>query len=122
MALDQSALLEVLDALKAAEVDDRIRQAAQTIYQALIELVGHGQVPGQVGHEDEGALEHADQQHVAPGVVLGDLRGQVADPALDLLLGEQHRLDARFTGRDHGPSRPTSEVVTATVTESLTFL
>ena len=28
MALDQSALLEVLEALKAAEVDDRIRQAA----------------------------------------------------------------------------------------------
>jgi putative transposase len=37
VALDQSALLEALDALKAAEVDDRIRQAAQTIYQALIE-------------------------------------------------------------------------------------
>ena len=37
MALDQSALLEVLDALTAVEVDDRIRQAAQTIYQALIE-------------------------------------------------------------------------------------
>src|SRR4028118_75713 len=37
MALDQSALLEVLDALKAAEVDDRIRPAATTIYQALIE-------------------------------------------------------------------------------------
>jgi transposase-like protein len=37
VALDQSGLLEVLDALKAAEVDDRIRQAAQTIYQALIE-------------------------------------------------------------------------------------
>jgi transposase-like protein len=36
VALDQAALLEVLDALKAAEVDDRIRQAAQTIYQALI--------------------------------------------------------------------------------------
>ena len=32
--LDQSALLEVLDALKAAEVEDRIRRAAQTIYQA----------------------------------------------------------------------------------------
>ena len=29
MALDQSALLEVLDALKAADVDDRIRQAAR---------------------------------------------------------------------------------------------
>ena len=37
MALDQSALLEVLEALKAADVDDRIRAAAQTIYQALIE-------------------------------------------------------------------------------------
>ena len=37
MALDQLALLEVLDAPTAAEVDDRIRQAAQTIYQALIE-------------------------------------------------------------------------------------
>ena len=37
MALDQSALLEVLKALKAADVDDRIRSAATTIYQALIE-------------------------------------------------------------------------------------
>ena len=30
MALDQSALLEVLDALKAADVADRVRQAAET--------------------------------------------------------------------------------------------
>jgi putative transposase len=37
MALDQSALLEVLDALKVADVGDRVRQAAETIYQALIE-------------------------------------------------------------------------------------
>src|SRR4030095_11482767 len=37
MTLDQSALLEVLDALKVAEVDDSVRQAAETIYQALIE-------------------------------------------------------------------------------------
>jgi putative transposase len=37
MALDQSALLEVLEALRVAEVDDRVRRAAQTIYQALIE-------------------------------------------------------------------------------------
>jgi Transposase, Mutator family len=37
VALHQSALGEVLDALEGAEVDDRIRQAAQTIYQALIE-------------------------------------------------------------------------------------
>jgi putative transposase len=37
MALDQSALLDVLEVLKTAEVDDRIRQAAETVYQALIE-------------------------------------------------------------------------------------
>jgi putative transposase len=37
MTLDQSALLEVLDALRAAEVGDRVRQATETIYQALIE-------------------------------------------------------------------------------------
>jgi transposase-like protein len=37
MALDQSALLEVLETLKAADVEDRIRSAAATIYQALIE-------------------------------------------------------------------------------------
>jgi putative transposase len=37
MALDQSALLEVLEVLQAADVDDRVRQAATTIYQALIE-------------------------------------------------------------------------------------
>jgi putative transposase len=37
MTLDHAALLEVLEAMKAAEVDDRIRLAAQTIYQALID-------------------------------------------------------------------------------------
>src|SRR5206468_496498 len=42
MALDQSALLEVLEALKAADVDDRIRSAATTIYQALMEAYLHG--------------------------------------------------------------------------------
>ncbi len=37
MALDQSALLELLEALKAADVDDRVRAATETLYQALIE-------------------------------------------------------------------------------------
>ncbi|MGW3949360.1 IS256 family transposase [Micrococcus luteus] len=37
MALDQSALLDVLEVLKAADVGDRVRQAAETVYQALIE-------------------------------------------------------------------------------------
>ena len=37
MALDQSALLEVLDALKVADVGDRVRQAAETDLPGLIE-------------------------------------------------------------------------------------
>ena len=37
MAMDKSALLELLDALKAADVDDRVRMATQHIYQALID-------------------------------------------------------------------------------------
>ena len=37
MAPDQPAPLEVLHVPKTAKVDDRIRQAAETIYQALIE-------------------------------------------------------------------------------------
>jgi putative transposase len=38
MALDQSALLKLLEALKAADVDDRVRAATETLYQALIDL------------------------------------------------------------------------------------
>jgi putative transposase len=34
MALDQAALLEVLDALKVADVGERLRQAAETVYQS----------------------------------------------------------------------------------------
>lgn len=37
MALDQFALLEVLEALKSSDVSTRIRSASQTIYQALID-------------------------------------------------------------------------------------
>lgn len=37
MARDQSALLELLEVLNGADVEDRIRSAATTIYQALIE-------------------------------------------------------------------------------------
>jgi putative transposase len=37
MALDQSALLEVLEALKGGDVEERIRQAATTIYHELTE-------------------------------------------------------------------------------------
>src|SRR5215471_4478401 len=66
MALDQSALLEVLDALKAAEVDDRIRQAAQTIYQALIEAE-LSSVIGALPHERTGSRTAPSQWSPAAG-------------------------------------------------------
>ena len=37
MALDHAALLEVLEAMKSAAVDQRVKTAAQTMYQALID-------------------------------------------------------------------------------------
>ena len=37
MALDQSALLELLESLKAADADDLVRRALQAVLQALIE-------------------------------------------------------------------------------------
>ena len=37
MALDHAALLEVLEVMKSAGVSDRVKVAAQTIYQALID-------------------------------------------------------------------------------------
>jgi putative transposase len=37
MALDQSALLELLDALKAAGADDVVRRAVESVFQALID-------------------------------------------------------------------------------------
>jgi hypothetical protein len=60
MAMDQSALLEVLEALKAADVDERVRQATQTLYQALIDaeltaVIGAGpweHAEGRVGHRN----------------------------------------------------------------------
>jgi hypothetical protein len=37
MALDNAALLEVLEAMQAAGVEDRVRTATEAIYQALID-------------------------------------------------------------------------------------
>ena len=63
MALDQSALLEVLEALKAAEVDDRIRQAAETIYQALIEA----ELSSVIGALPHQRTDTRTAHHVGPG-------------------------------------------------------
>lgn len=50
MAMDQSALLDVLDALKASDADDVIRTALQVILQALIEAEATAHI-GAAPHE-----------------------------------------------------------------------
>ena len=53
----------------------------------------------QVGHEEDGALEHADEQQLAAGVVGGDLGAELADPRLQRLLVDQDLADRRARAR-----------------------
>src|SRR2546430_4703863 len=56
----------------------------------------------QVGHEEDRALEDADQQQVAADVVGGDLLAELGDPAPHALLVDQHLRDrAVELGRAH---------------------
>jgi putative transposase len=50
MALDQSALLELLEALKAADADDVVRQAVESVFQALIDAEATSRI-GAAPHE-----------------------------------------------------------------------
>src|ERR671931_2914039 len=78
MALDQSALLELLEALKAADVDDRIRSAATTIYQALIEAELSSGV-GALPHErtDTRTAQRNGHRPKTISTVSGDLELQI---------------------------------------------
>ena len=98
MALDQSALLEVLEVLKAAEVDDRIRQAAETIYQALIEAeLDRGDRRGAApAHRDPGRVAErapaADDHHHGRGPGAEDPRLR-AGSFFPSLLERRRRVD-----------------------------
>jgi putative transposase len=50
MALDQSALLELLEALKAADADDVVRQAVESMFQTLIDAEATARI-GAAPHE-----------------------------------------------------------------------
>ena len=47
----------------------------------------------QVGDEEHGALEHADQHQVAALVVAADLRAELGDAALQVLAGDERLAD-----------------------------
>ena len=50
MALDQSALLELLEALKAADADDVVRRAVESMFQVLIDAEATARI-GAAPHE-----------------------------------------------------------------------
>ena len=56
MALSQSALLEVLDALKASESTEVIRSALQVILQQLIDAEGTAFIGAEPPERTEGPL------------------------------------------------------------------
>ena len=74
MAMDQSALLELLEALKGAGVDDRIRLAAQGMYQALIDTEAEGVIGAGFWERIEGrtAVRNGSRQRLL-STTAGDL-------------------------------------------------
>jgi len=101
MALDQSALLELLEALKTADVDDRIRQAARTIYQALIEAE-LSSVIGAAPHErtDSRLAQRNGHRARTVSTVPGDLELRIPKLAMSRVkfgLGAACYADGRFS-------------------------
>jgi transposase-like protein len=72
--MDQSALLELLEALKGAGVDDRIRLAAQGMYQALIDAEAEGVIGAGFWERTEGrtAVRNGSRQRLL-STTAGDL-------------------------------------------------
>ena len=70
--------------------------------------ISHGTVScaHQVGHEEDGALEHADEQEVAPVVVGRDLRAERGHPCAHVVLVDEDLPDARSTSSLMHPSAP----------------
>ena len=58
MALDQFALLELLETLQGTDVSERIRTASKTIYQALIEAELTSVIGAGPWERSEGRLAH----------------------------------------------------------------
>jgi transposase-like protein len=98
MALDQSALLGLLEALKAAEVDDRIRTATETLYQALIEAELNA-VSGAAPHERTEArtAQHNGSRPRSLTTTAGDLERRIpklrAGSFFSSLLERRRRID-----------------------------
>src|SRR5436305_2359087 len=59
-----------------------------------VDLAWHRQLPHQVGHEEHGALEDADQQRLSAGVVARDLVAELLDARTERVLLDEDLADA----------------------------
>src|SRR5581483_965823 len=72
-----------------------------------VDLAGHRQVPHQVGHEEDGALEDADQEELAARVVCRDLLAEPGDPRAQGVGVDQDLADRLLQLRSHhAPGHP----------------
>jgi hypothetical protein len=62
-----------------------------------VQLVDDRDRPGEVGDEDEARLQQPDQEKVAAGVVLRDLRAELGDPGTELPGREKDVPDCRIS-------------------------
>ena len=79
MALDQSALLEVLDALRTADAGERITQACEIVYQALIDAELTAKIGAALHERTESPIQPA--QRLSSADFVDGRRGSgVTDP------------------------------------------
>ena len=71
----------------------RARRRAVRRHRHEVELDREVDRPREVAHEHERALEHADEQRRAPGVVGRDLLAELGDAAAQLVLADHDRTD-----------------------------
>lgn len=106
-------LLDALDALKAAEIEDRVRQAAETIYQALIEAAPTAMIgAGPFQRTEQRTAQRNGHRPRTLTTTVGGLRAFLAEKANDARGGTGVRERGHRQGAgceqpfDQGADRP----------------
>src|SRR6266567_3129191 len=88
----------VVEVLEDPHHARRLRRGAVRGHGHEVELHRQLDVAGDVGHQDERALQHPHEDQVAAPVVLGDPLPQLPDLALDLVAGDEDLFDLVLVG------------------------
>jgi hypothetical protein len=88
-----AALERRVEVLEDPHDAGRVGRGAVRRHRHEVDLARDGDLAHEVGEEEHRALEHADQQQVAPGVVARDLLPELADAVLELVGLDQDLAD-----------------------------